>query len=74
MTVDGNPTLQRQCAVKPVIKTDKLTGAKASPILSCKSFLQYCDKIKEDENDNKNYLRYQFNDYCIKQLLHLQIF
>jgi hypothetical protein len=53
VTVDGNPTLQRQCAVKPVIKTDKLTGAKASPILSCKSFLQYCDKIKEDDNDNK---------------------
>jgi hypothetical protein len=67
MMVDENYMLQRQCAVKPVIMTDTVTGAKVitkTLTVSCQSFLQHCDTIKDDVKYVKNYLLYQFNEWA----------
>jgi len=49
VTVDENYILAKQCAVKPVIKTDTLTGGDfvTKTVNRSRQYcLQHCDKLK----------------------------
>jgi hypothetical protein len=60
VTVDENYILAKQCAVKPSITTDMLTGAEVvteTVNFSCQYCLQHCDKIKGDVKYVKKLLK-----------------